>query len=109
MSSSYFAPASIQRVTITAINKEPFDPEATYAVVTNNFCAVGGDTYGAFRRAYVAGSTFDTGIVMDEAVTHFITEVLNGKITAEQYGQSRGSAIQILAEAEEEAAVEPAA
>ncbi|MCR4708599.1 MAG: bifunctional metallophosphatase/5'-nucleotidase, partial [Clostridiales bacterium] len=60
--SSYYAPASIKRVTIESINGEAFDPEATYAVVTNNFCAVGGDTYNVFKNAYVAGATFDTGI-----------------------------------------------
>ncbi len=107
--SSYFAPASIQRVTITAINGEPFDPEATYAVVTNNFTAAGGDTYNVFNRAYVEGSGFDTGIPLDEAVMHYVTEVLEGKITAEQYGQPRGSETQILAEAEEAAEEEPAA
>ena len=106
--SSYFAPASIKRVTISAINGEPFDPAATYAVVTNNFCAAGGDTYNVFNRAYVEGSGFDTGIPMDQAVMAYITEVLEGKITAEQYGEPRGSATQILAEAAEEE-VEPAA
>ena len=106
--SSYFAPASIKRVTITGINGEPFDPAATYAVVTNNFCAAGGDTYNVFNRAYVEGSGFDTGIPMDQAVMAYITEVLEGKITAEQYGEPRGSATQILAEAAEEE-VEPAA
>ena len=106
--SSYFAPASIKRVTISAINGEPFDPAATYAVVTNNFCAAGGDTYNVFNRAYVEGSGFDTGIPMDQAVMAYITEVLDGKITAEQYGEPRGSATQILAEAAEEE-VEPAA
>ena len=106
--SSYFAPASIKRVTISAINGEPFDPAATYAVVTNNFCAAGGDTYNVFNRAYVEGSGFDTGIPMDQAVMAYITEVLEGKITAEQYGEPRGSATQILAEAAE-AEVEPAA
>ncbi|MBR6184735.1 MAG: bifunctional metallophosphatase/5'-nucleotidase, partial [Clostridia bacterium] len=52
---SYYKPASIQRVTITAVNGEPFDPAATYAIVTNNFCAAGGDTYNAFARAYNEG------------------------------------------------------
>ena len=86
--SSYFAPKTINRVTITAINGEPFDPNATYAVVTNNFCAVGGDTYNVFARST---SSFDTGITLDEAVIAFVTEVLNGKITEEAYGQPRGS------------------
>ena len=90
--SSYYAPASINRVTITAINGEPFDPEATYAVVTNIFCSAGGDTYNVFGRC---SSSFDTGIPMDEAVMAYVTEVLNGTITAEAYGQPRGSATQI--------------
>ena len=78
--SSYYAPASIKRVTIQTINGEPFDAEATYAVVTNNFCAAGGDTYNVFNRAYVQGFGFDTGIPMDEAVMDYVTEVLEGVI-----------------------------
>ena len=93
--SSYFAPASIKRVTIESINGEPFDPEATYAVVTNNFCAVGGDTYNVFKNAYVAGSTFDTSIPMDEAIMQYITNYLNGTITAETYGEVQGRTTQI--------------
>jgi len=95
---SYYAPASIKRVTITAVNGEAFDPDATYAVVTNNFCAAGGDTYNAFMRAFQDGAGFDTGIPMDEAVTNYVTDVLEGKITAEAYGEPRGSETQILAE-----------
>ncbi|MDO4867503.1 MAG: bifunctional UDP-sugar hydrolase/5'-nucleotidase [Clostridia bacterium] len=106
--SSYFAPASIQRVTITAINGEAFDPAATYAVVTNNFCAAGGDTYNVFNRAYSEGSGFDTGIPMDEAVVAYITDELGGVISADMYGEPHGFATQILAEEAEEE-VEPAA
>ena len=95
---TYYAPASIKRVTITAINGEAFDPEATYAVVTNNFCAAGGDTYNVFMRAYEEGSGFDTGIPMDEVVMNYITDALGGAITAEAYGETRGSETQILAE-----------
>ena len=93
--SSYFAPASIQRVTIESINGEAFDPAATYAVVTNNFCAAGGDTYNVFFRAYSEGAGFDTGIPMDEAVMAYVSDVLNGVITAEAYGAPRGSETQI--------------
>ena len=93
--SSYFKPASIQRVTIEAINGEAFDPAATYAVVTNNFCAAGGDTYNAFARAYSEGSGFDTGIPLDQAVMAYVTEALNGAITAEAYGAPRGTETQI--------------
>ena len=87
---NYHKPATIQRVTITAINGQPFDPAATYAVVTNNFCAAGGDTYNAFARAYGEGSGFDTGIPMDQAVMAYISDVLNGKITTEAYGAPQG-------------------
>ena len=108
--SSYFAPASIQRVTITSVNGEPFDPEAIYAVVTNNFLAAGGDTYNVFNRAYVEGSGFDTGIPMDEAVMQYVTTELEGVISAEMYGETRGYQTQILAEETEEAEEEaPAA
>ena len=90
--SSYYAPAAIKRVTITAINNEPFDEEATYAVVTNNFCAAGGDTYNVFARS---SASFDTGIPLDEALMAYITDVLSGTITAEAYGEVRGSETQI--------------
>ena len=93
--SSYYKPASIQRVSIQSVNGEEFDPEAVYAIVTNNFCAAGGDTYNAFARAYSEGSGFDTGIPMDEAVMAFIADVLDGVITAESYGAPRGSETQI--------------
>ena len=90
--SSYYAPASIKRVTITAINGEPFDENATYAVVTNNFCSAGGDTYNVFANS---ASSFDTGIPMDEAVMSYVKEVLEGKITEEAYGAPRGAQTQI--------------
>ena len=93
--SSYFAPASIKRVTIESINDKPFDPKATYAVVTNNFCAVGGDTYNVFKNAYLAGDTFDTGIPMDEAVMEYVTTVLNGVIPAATYTEPQGRTTQI--------------
>lgn len=86
--SSYFAPASIRRVTIQSINGEPFDLSATYAVVTNDFCAVGGDTYNVLGNS---SSRFDTGIPLDEALMDYITEALGGKITEEAYGAPRGS------------------
>lgn len=81
--STFYGPKSINRVTIDSINGKPFDAKATYAVVTNNFCQVGGDTYYAFRAAYEAGKTFDTSIAMDVAVMDYVTEILGGKIGAE--------------------------
>ena len=94
---SYYAPASIQRVTITSVNGEPFDENAVYAVVTNNFCAAGGDTYNVFNRAYSEGFGFDTGIPMDEAVMDYVADVLDGVI-GQQYAEPSAAAVQIRAE-----------
>ncbi len=63
--STYYGPKSIQRVTIDNVNGKAFDPTATYAVVTNNFVAGGGDTYYAFAAAT---DQFDTGLPLDEVV-----------------------------------------
>ena len=99
---TYYAPASIKRVTIEAINGEPFEPAAIYAVVTNDFCAAGGDTYNVFMRAWYEGNGFDTGIPMDEATANYIADALDGKVTAEAYGEPAGRMTIILPEAEEE-------
>ena len=85
--STYYAPAAITRVTIESINGQPFSLTDTYAVVTNNFCAAGGDTYYKFASA---SDQFDTGIVMDEAVMAYISEELGGTVTADKYGAVRG-------------------
>ena len=90
--STYYGPKTIQRVTIESINGKPFSPTDTYAVVTNNFCAAGGDTYYAFKAA---SAQFDTGIVMDEAVMAYVEEELGGVISAEKYGKTRGDQTQI--------------
>ena len=84
--STYHQPKSIQRVTIDEINGKKFDPDAVYAVVTNNFCAAGGDTYYVFKNA---SAQFDTGIVLDEAVVDYIQTVLGGVIGS-QYAEPQG-------------------
>jgi 5'-nucleotidase len=91
---SYYAPASIKRVTIKSINGQPFDENAIYGVVTNNFCAAGGDTYNVLNRAFSQGFGFDTGIPMDEAVMEYVTEVLGGVI-GQDYAEPSGLATQI--------------
>ena len=85
-SSTYYGPNSINRVTINSINGQPFDPEANYVVVTNDFLAAGGDTYYAFNVSV----SRSTGKLMDEAVVEYITEELGGTVTAEQYGEPQG-------------------
>ncbi len=84
--STYSKPNSINRVTIDSVNGKAFDPAATYAIVTNDFTAAGGDTYYAFSVATVV----DTGAPLDEVVMAYITEVLGGVVTAEKYGETAG-------------------
>ena len=83
---TYYGPASINRVTINSVNGKAFDPNKTYAVVTNNFCAAGGDTYYAFAAA---SSQFDTGLPLDEVLMDYITTELKG-VVGEQYAQPQG-------------------
>ena len=84
--STYYGPKTINRVSIGSINGKDFDPEATYAVVTNNFAAGGGDTYHAFAAAT---SQFDTGLPLDEVVMEYITKELKGVI-GEDYAEPAG-------------------
>lgn len=84
--STYYGPKSINRVTINSINGKEFKANDTYAVVTNNFCAEGGDTYYAFAAAT---SKFDTGVTLDMAVMDYITTKLKGVI-GEQYAAPQG-------------------
>lgn len=84
--SSYFGPKTIQRVRITEVNGKPFDKNAKYAVITNNFVAAGGDTYYAFASS---NEQLDTGILLDEVLVEYITEELNGVI-GEEYAAPLG-------------------
>ena len=81
--STYYGPKTIERVTINSINGKAFDEKATYAVITNDFLASGGDTYYAFAAA---SAQFDTSIPMDEVVMDYITTELKGTVTAAKYG-----------------------
>lgn len=84
--STYYGPKSINRVVINSINGKEFKADDTYAVVTNNFLAGGGDTYYAFAAA---SAQFDTGIPLDEAVMEYVTTELKGVIGA-QYAAPQG-------------------
>ena len=84
--STYYGPKTINRVTIGSINGKDFGPEATYAVITNNFVAGGGDTYYAFAAAT---NQFDTGLPLDEVVMEYITKELKGVI-GETYAEPAG-------------------
>ncbi len=82
---TYYAPASINRVSVESVNGKDFSLTDTYAVISNDFCAAGGDTYYAFSTATVV----DTGVALDVALMQFITDELNGTIS-EAYAEPAG-------------------
>ncbi len=84
--STYYGPASINRVTIDEVNGKAFSLTDTYAVITNDFCAEGGDTYYAFAAAEVK---FDTGVLLSTAVVEYIQDCLGGVI-GEKYAGPEG-------------------
>ena len=84
--SVYYGPASIRRVSIQDINGQPFDVNARYAVITNNFISAGGDTYYVFGNAV---DQFDTGLPLDEVIMLYVQEELGGVI-GQQYANTEG-------------------
>ena len=103
--STYYAPKSIQRVSIQSVGGKAFDAKAVYTIATNDFMASGGDTYYAFSAASV---NYDLGVPMDEVVMDFIKTELKGTVTAEAYGAPAGRITIVTAPAEPEQPVEPA-
>lgn len=83
---TYHKPASIRRVSIKSINGKPFSKTDTYAVVTNDFCSSGGDTYFVFGSK----KSYDTGVLFDKVLTDYIKEELGGIISEKRYGEVRG-------------------
>ncbi len=96
--SSYRKPNSIRRVEIASVNGQPFNPEGRYAVLTNDFVAAGGDTYYAFKEA---SEQFDTGFALDEILSAYIAEGLDG-VVGEEY-QNPKRRINIITEKPEPA------
>ena len=86
---TYAAPKSINRVTIDSVNGKDFDANATYAVITNDFVAAGGDTYYTFSTSE---NIVDTGVPLDEALMAFITEKLDG-VVGETYAAPRAASM----------------
>ena len=75
--STYYAPKTINRVTIQSVGGKAFDAKTTYTIATNDFMAAGGDTYYAFKTASV---NYDLGVPMDEVVMEYVTEELDGVV-----------------------------
>lgn len=82
------------RIKNVTVNGEPLDLNRTYYIATNDFSAVGGDTYYAFKEAYEAGG-FNTGVALEDALIDYTRTVLGNVIPASRYGAPQGR-IQIV-------------
>ena len=89
----WFRAASVRRVTIDEVNGQPFDAEATYAVVTSNANFNGMDSSYVFAAAAETNekSTITTAVVRD-VVWLYIANELNNRI-GEAYAESQGRII----------------
>ena len=84
--------------TVTEVNGQPFDPEATYAVITSNANFNGMDSSYIFKAAAEANqeSTITTAVVRD-VIWMYIASELNNQIGAE-YAEPQGRLVLIMAE-----------
>lgn len=88
--STYFRCANPgARVKNVMVNGQPLDLGKVYYIATNDFSAVGGDTYYAFKEAYENGG-FNTGVGLEEALVDYTKDVLGGVIPASIYGAPQG-------------------
>jgi 5'-nucleotidase / UDP-sugar diphosphatase len=87
--STYYAPANPgARVTIESVGGEPFDPDAEYVVVTNDFSAAGGDQCYVLKYANQQ-TGYNTGVALEDALINYTAEVLGGVIGLE-YAEPHG-------------------
>ena len=84
--SDYYKNAA-NKIRINSVNGRAFSETATYAVITSNFLANGGDTYAVFKNKG-AMSTVTSRKVTD-AVFDYIKEQLGGKVPA-SYAETKG-------------------
>ena len=87
---NWFKAASLGRVTIDEVNGQPFDAEATYAVITSNANFKGMDSSYIFPAAAEENekSTITTAVVRD-VVWMYISEEL-GNVIGDDYAEAQG-------------------
>ncbi len=87
--STYYAPADPgARVTIESVGGEPFDLDAEYVIVTNDFSAAGGDQCYVLKYANQQ-TGYNTYVALEDALINYTTEVLGGVI-GEEYAEPQG-------------------
>jgi len=86
----WYQAASLGRVTITDVNGQPFDPEATYAVITSNANFNGMDSSYVLKAAAEANekSTITTAVVRDVIWMYLAGEL--GNQVGEAYAEAQG-------------------
>ena len=86
----WFRAASLGRVTVEDVNGQPFDPEATYAVITSNANFNGMDSSYIFPIAAEANekSTITTAVVRDVIWLYIAGELNN--VIGEDYAAAQG-------------------
>ncbi len=89
----YYVADSVNRVTITSVNGQPFDPAARYALVCDNFLMNGSDTYYTLQNIRDAGEgdyiNNGTGVRVRDAVAMYVQQELGGVI-GEEYAEPQG-------------------
>ena len=90
---NWFRAASLGRVTIDEVNGQPFDPEATYAVITSNANLNGMDSSYIFKEAAEENekSTVTTAVVRDVIWLYIAGELKN--VIGDPYGEAQGRII----------------
>ncbi len=79
--STFYSPRQPgHRVEIVSIGGEEFSPAQLYTIVTNDFLALGGDSYYAFTQAK-EGTKIDSGVPLEDAFLLYIEEALGGVVT----------------------------
>ena len=87
---NWFQAASLGRVTVEEVNGQPFDAEATYAVITSNANFNGMDSSYIFKTAAEENekSTITTAVVRD-VIWQYIANELNNVI-GDAYAEAQG-------------------
>ena len=83
---SFFRADSVNRVEIEEIWGQPFDPEATYAVVADNFLMNGNDTYYTLKDAKDGGAAYVNnggGVKVRDIFALYVKNELGGVVTAD--------------------------
>lgn len=90
---NFFVADSINRVTVTSVNGRPFDPDAVYALVCDNFLMNGSDTYYTLKSAKEAeGAKYlnnGSGVKVRDAVALYIERELDGTV-GQAYAKPQG-------------------